>query len=446
MNNDKIIKNYPAATPEAAKLLNLNGEHLNVAPASVAGIPGLPVASDDESTVKETSVATHTVEHSTTTHSTETQLEDVVKTDRGQALKKVAKAAAPYLMVFIVGIFLYYFFFTGINFSGIFKNQTSAPQTSKETAMQQLEKANMAAYQKWIAGFYYDVSDAKVLDPEADNSGNGLSNFQKYLLNLNPKSYDSLGNGIPDSQALAGGINPLSGGSITDKQKDILSKYVDMEVVMNRLTLSNMQNPGRVAGSNTNSGGTPLIPIPTSGSGGVNNNPTSVPLTSPTTGADLMSEIAANVNMNQNIAGRLEIPSLKINVPIIWTKDPKNFDKDLQTGVVHYPGTAVPGQIGTTYISGHSSNYAWAKGDYNKVFSKLGDLADDTSFKITVVDKNGRDVIFHYVVTGRKEYKATDQEQFKNTGKSQVALSTCWPVGSTAKRLVVWGTLTQVEK
>ncbi|MFA5860051.1 MAG: sortase, partial [Elusimicrobiota bacterium] len=88
----------------------------------------------------------------------------------------------------------------------------------------------------------------------------------------------------------------------------------------------------------------------------------------------------------------------------------------------------------------------WVKGDFNKVFSKLGDLADNTSFKITVVQKNGKDAIFHYVVTGRKEFSATDQEQFKNTGESIVALSTCWPVGSTAKRLVVFGQVTQVER
>ena len=130
----------------------------------------------------------------------------------------------------------------------------------------------------------------------------------------------------------------------------------------------------------------------------------------------------------------------------MWSDDPKDFDKDLQSGVIHYPGTAMPGQIGTTYISGHSSNFAWAKGSFKQVFAVLGKLADNTSFKITVVQKNGKDAIFHYVVTGRKEYSPTDQAQFANSGKSVVALSTCWPVGSTAKRLVVYGELTQTEK
>jgi sortase A len=159
----------------------------------------------------------------------------------------------------------------------------------------------------------------------------------------------------------------------------------------------------------------------------------------------VVSEIDAN-NINLETAGRLEIPSLGINVPVIWTKNTKNFETDLQKGVVHYPGTALPGQIGTTYISGHSSNYAWAKGEYNKVFSKLGDLPDNSSFIVTVVQKNGQDARLHYVVIKRKEFSPTDQEQFRNTGDSLVALSTCWPIGSTKSRLVVFGKLTQVEK
>ena len=128
----------------------------------------------------------------------------------------------------------------------------------------------------------------------------------------------------------------------------------------------------------------------------------------------------------------------------IW-QDPKNFDKDLQSGVIHYPGTAMPGEIGTAYISGHSSNYSWAKGSYNHVFTQLNKLADDTSFSITVTTTDGKTHVLHYVVVGRQQYSPSDQAQFKNSSQSVVALSTCWPVGSTKYRLVVFGQLTQVE-
>src|SRR5581483_9205529 len=106
-----------------------------------------------------------------------------------------------------------------------------------------------------------------------------------------------------------------------------------------------------------------------------------------------------------------------------------------QNGVIHYPGTALPGQIGTTYLAGHSSNYVWAKGGYNHVFTHLGDLQDGASFTIAVKLTNGQDETLHYIVTGRDQFSATDPAQFQNGGQSVVELSTCWPVGTTAKRL-----------
>ena len=106
----------------------------------------------------------------------------------------------------------------------------------------------------------------------------------------------------------------------------------------------------------------------------------------------------------------------------------------------------MPGEIGTTYIAGHSSNYSWAKGGYNQTFTHLDALTNDTAFQITVTTTDGKQVTYHYVVVSHQLYSPTDQAQFANTGKSLVALSTCWPVGSTAKRLVVYAQLVSVDK
>lgn len=433
-DHKKTTKFYPPAAEEVAAYLGLDKTAEDHAPKAhsegdakpallpVADLPVAPVESRDIADVS-------------ASESVETEVSDSgekAKTDKGAAVLKTVKTVLPYAGIFVVGLFLYYFFFSGFNFSGLFTQKAKNPTAPKETALAQLQTQQSDAYYAWVKSYYYDVSDSKITDPNGDNSGNGLTNFQKYLLKLNPKAYDTLGLGMADSQALAAGINPLSGGKITDDQKAVLEKYIDMEVAMNRMTVYALQNPGRVAGEGVGF----VLPL---ANGSVQGSQTTVPQT----GADLG---IAESNINTDVAGRLEIPSLKVNVPIIWTKDTKNFNTDLQTGVVHYPGTALPGEIGTAYISGHSSNFVWAKGDYNQVFAHLGDLADNTSFKVTLVGKDGRDIILHYVVTGRKEFAPTDQEQFKNTGESVVALSTCWPVGSTAKRLVVFGTLTQVEK
>ncbi len=458
MTEDKAIKKYPVTTGEVAKMLGLPSAAVNLPlgtftpkTGSLGDLPiaNLPIGEVGDRKSEAGSRGSENGDkpkfHKPANYSSAAghRIESLNQQQAKQsAAFRIGKVILPYAAIFTIGLFLYYFFFTGVDFGSIFKSLPKAA-TTKESLLQQLEKQNLQAYQTWISGFYYDVQDAKIVDPETDNSGNGLSNFQKYLLNLNPKAYDTLGLGQADSQALAMGINPLTGLSLTQDQKSVVDKYVDLEVASNRLALNRLQQPERVAGVNTNNSGTaPGVINPQPSVSGTPRPPVN-------TGADL-NFASSNPNdwvvVNIQVAGRLEIPSLKINAPIIWSKQPASFENDLRAGVIHYPGTAMPGQIGTTYISGHSSNYLWAKGEYNTIFSHLGDLADNTSVKITVVQKNGKDAFFHYVVTGRKEYSPTDQKQFENSGKSVVALSTCWPVGSTAKRLVVFAELTQVEK
>jgi LPXTG-site transpeptidase (sortase) family protein len=417
-------KKYPVAPPEIASVFKIDGsaDSHGGGHNDLNSHGDLPMSGDAHGDSHNGDHAGHGAGH--------TENESTHSTSGGFGIGTVAKTIAPYVLVFGVAVLVYYFFFSSADFGSWFKS--NEPKVSqKETLVAELQKEHAAEFQNWVKSFYFDVSDSKVLDPNTDNSGNGLSNFHKYLLNLNPKAYDTLGLGMPDSQSLASGINPNTGSALTDEQKQVLDKYFDMEVIMNRLTLSHMQRSNeevRVAGNSTGV----FQSAEASARGGTTQ--TSLP-------------VDPNfVDIDTNIPGRLEVPSLGINVPIIWTKDTANFDKDLQSGVVHYPGTAFPSQIGTAYISGHSSNYAWAKGDYNRVFAKLGNLPDNASFKITVVQKNGRDARLHYIVTRRQEYSPTDQAQFTNTGKSAVALSTCWPIGSTAKRLVVFGELSQVNK
>lgn len=153
-----------------------------------------------------------------------------------------------------------------------------------------------------------------------------------------------------------------------------------------------------------------------------------------------------NASIDTNIPGTLEIPSINVIVPLIWTKDTKDFDADLKKGVVHYPGTALPGEPGTAYISGHSSGYAWDASPYKKIFSKLGDVPDYSSFTMTLTLTDGTKIKQQYVVARRGIYKPDDQEQFKNTAEPLVALSTCWPVGTTKDRLVLFGKLVSTEK
>src|SRR5687767_11297538 len=70
---------------------------------------------------------------------------------------------------------------------------------------------------------------------------------------------------------------------------------------------------------------------------------------------------------------RLFIPSLGIDVPLVYIEEKNEaaFQAALRDGVVHYPGTAMPGQPGNAYYFGHSSDYSWSKGEYKNVFATL---------------------------------------------------------------------------
>jgi LPXTG-site transpeptidase (sortase) family protein len=451
MSEQLPTKKYPASTDETAKMLGLQPSSDALAGSSTAEpqhnlpIANLPVAPAED----HNSQAPHGAPSG---HAKVDQTHSEPVVSQSTKTVKVLKAALPYIAIFAVGLFLYYFFFTSVNFGKLFSSSAPKVSTPQTSAVQALEAQDLTAYNTWIAAYYYDVSDPAIIAPDTDNSGNGLSNFQKYLLNLNPKAYDTLGLGMADSQTLAAGLDPATDLPLSQAQKDIVSKYIDMEVVMNRLTLSKLQNPPEVAGASTSTGnnsvlGNPFGASPAADTGSnVLPTPTPTSFNSPVTGANLTSPLSANLNINTSVPGKLSIPDLKISAPILWPTSSSDFDTDLESGVIHYPGTALPGQIGTTYIAGHSSNYVWAKGDYNHIFTYLDNLKDNASFSITVTLNNGKTVTLDYVVVNRQEFLPTDPAQVANTGQSLVALSTCWPVNTTSKRLVLYGQLTQIEQ
>ena len=94
--------------------------------------------------------------------------------------------------------------------------------------------------------------------------------------------------------------------------------------------------------------------------------------------------------IDTNIPGRVDVPSVKISVPLVWTKNITDFDADLKKGVVHYPGTPLPGGIGNSYISGHSSGYLFDKSVYKNAFAPIGNTSNGTKFSITYTLKTGK--------------------------------------------------------
>ena len=185
--------------------------------ASEAALPSKPAAAEGHDGLKPHAVSAQSVE--------EELVKAGIKSPQQQGILKVLKTILPYVLVFGAGLLAYFFYFSKVDFSKLFKKKPQSitqTVTPKETVLSQLEKSESEGYKLWVNQFYFDVSDPKIIDPEVDNSGNGLSNFQKYLLKLNPKSYDTLGLGMADSEAIASGINPLTGIALTEQQKQII--------------------------------------------------------------------------------------------------------------------------------------------------------------------------------------------------------------------------------
>jgi LPXTG-site transpeptidase (sortase) family protein len=133
----------------------------------------------------------------------------------------------------------------------------------------------------------------------------------------------------------------------------------------------------------------------------------------------------------------LVIPALGIEAPVIYVTETTEtvYQEALRDGVVHFPGTALPGQPGNTYIFGHSSDYVWSAGDYKTVFAKLPQIELGTEIELT--DADGE--LFRYVVTETKVVGPRDLsvlDQFNNE-KRILTLQTSYPLGTALQRYIV---------
>lgn len=141
---------------------------------------------------------------------------------------------------------------------------------------------------------------------------------------------------------------------------------------------------------------------------------------------------------------RLIIPKLKKNVPVIfsnpqklmgadWKSLEETFQEDLKNGVIHYPGTAEPGEQGNAFITGHSSYYFWDDGRYKDVFVLLHTLEVGDEI-IMQYDQEQ----FTYKVVEMKKVKNSDISVLnQETDQNLLTLMTCTPVGTNISRLVV---------
>jgi len=134
----------------------------------------------------------------------------------------------------------------------------------------------------------------------------------------------------------------------------------------------------------------------------------------------------------------IEIPKIGVLAPLNFVEDVEKVHETLDTGVVHFPDSVLPGQKGQTIVLGHSAPPNWPDIKYDNVFSLINEL------------EKGDEVFIYF---DHKEYiYSVETKIFLEIGqdipqndltnsRNMLVLVSCWPPGKNIKRIAVEATL-----
>lgn len=134
------------------------------------------------------------------------------------------------------------------------------------------------------------------------------------------------------------------------------------------------------------------------------------------------------------------ITRIGANSNVISDVDPSDDEKylaALKTGVAHAQGTVHPGEKGNSVLFAHSVGNFWEVNQWNAVFYLLREL--EPGDKVDVFYKGKRYV---YEVYDKKIVDPSEVEYLSPEADfAKLTLQTCWPPGTTLKRLLVFAKL-----
>lgn len=137
--------------------------------------------------------------------------------------------------------------------------------------------------------------------------------------------------------------------------------------------------------------------------------------------------------------GAVVIPTLFLDEPVIYNVDPNKASEYLEAlkkGIAHAAGTALPGFGGLGYYFAHSSSPDLVRQN-NAVFYLLGKLKGEET--VTLWHDGKR---YDYKVVNTKITDPSDVSFLSDVySKETVVLQTCWPPGTSKKRLLVFAEL-----
>lgn len=134
---------------------------------------------------------------------------------------------------------------------------------------------------------------------------------------------------------------------------------------------------------------------------------------------------------------RLRIPKIGVTAPLVYIESDaeSRIQRALERGVVHYAGTALPGEYGNAYFVGHSSDLFWKGGEYKTVFALLPYLEPGDA--IYASDADG--IELKYRVLETRVVRPSDFSVLDQRGHERrlLTLQTSYPVGTAISRFIV---------
>lgn len=133
----------------------------------------------------------------------------------------------------------------------------------------------------------------------------------------------------------------------------------------------------------------------------------------------------------------LIIPKLGLNTKVFANVDPgeeKRYLPQLKMGVAHAKGSYLPKEQGTVYLFAHSTDTVFNLKNFNALFYNLWQLGPGDEVNLVFEDKLYRYKVSEKKIVGEREIESLN----KDFSQKKLILQTCWPPGTTFKRLLVF--------
>lgn len=132
------------------------------------------------------------------------------------------------------------------------------------------------------------------------------------------------------------------------------------------------------------------------------------------------------------------IPKISANTKVIADVDSSNsveYQRALTKGVAQARGSANPGEEGNVFIFSHSGIDFYEANRYNAIFYLLNKLEKGDEIYLFFQGEKIR-----YTVREKKTVNLDEVQYMESKpGEKIVTLMTCWPAGTTLKRLIIIG-------